>query len=207
MTVTGEQIKQLIPSLPQERPMIIADVINLVLPKYGLLTPEVLPDFLAQVVHESGGFNSKAENLNYKAARLCAVWPSRFPTIADAEPFANNPVALANKVYNGRMGNVVGSNDGYDFRGAGFIQLTGREIAEQYGAYVGNVDTADLMERVRTEDYWAMDSAAWVFAINKKLIPLAMQNDIVTITKRINGGTLGLDDRKAIFEKAKSIFS
>ncbi len=207
MTVTGEQIKQLIPSLPQERPMIIADVINLVLPKYGLLTPEVLPDFLAQVVHESNGFKAKAENLNYSAARLCAVWPSRFPTIADAQPFANNPVALANKVYNGRMGNKTGSNDGYDFRGAGFIQLTGRDIAEQYGTYVGNADTADLMERVRTEDYWAMDSAAWVFAINKKLIPLAMQNDIVGITKRINGGLIGLEDRKEIFEKAKNIFS
>lgn len=93
----------------------------------GLLDkPNRLQFFLAQLGHESSGLTVDEENLDYSAARLMAVWPSRFPTLAAAQPYAHNPRALANKVYGGRLGNI-GPDDGWKYRGRGYIQLTGRD--------------------------------------------------------------------------------
>lgn len=100
---------------------------------YDMLTPIRLANFLAQGANETGGFTRWSENLNYSAQRMTEVWPSRFPNLAAAQPYVGKPQLLANKVYGGRMGNV-GPNDGWDFRGQGFLQLTGRanyEAAEK----------------------------------------------------------------------------
>jgi putative chitinase len=94
--------------------------------KFGLLTAAEIADFMAQISEETGGGTELEENLNYSAPRLHAVWPARFPSVASAAPFAHNPRALADRVYNGRMGNAPGSDDGWNFRGRGGIQVTGR---------------------------------------------------------------------------------
>jgi putative chitinase len=94
--------------------------------KYGLTTVQEVADFMAQISEETGGGTAIEENLNYTAARLCQVWPSRFPTLAAAMPYQHNPRALADNVYGGRMGNI-GVDDGYTYRGRGLIQITGRE--------------------------------------------------------------------------------
>src|SRR5258705_9422466 len=110
--------------------------------KYGIDTPLVVAHVMAQISHECGAGHDVIENLNYTAKRIKDVWPSRFPTVASAEPYAHNPQALANKVYNGRMGNRTGSNDGSDFRGRGGSQTTGRKgyqrVRDQTGFDVVN---------------------------------------------------------------------
>src|SRR6187402_630424 len=99
--------------------------------RYGIDTPGVAAHVMAQISHECGAGRDVVENLNYTAGRMMQVWPSRFPTMASAAPYAGHPRALANKVYNGRMGNAVGSDDGWNFRGRGGSQTTGREGYER----------------------------------------------------------------------------
>jgi putative chitinase len=94
--------------------------------KHGMTTPLLVAHVMAQVSHECGAGTEVVENLNYSATRMMAVWPSRFPSHASAAPYAHNPRALANKVYNGRMGNRAESDDGWSFRGRGAVQTTGR---------------------------------------------------------------------------------
>jgi putative chitinase len=105
----------------------IAGSAEAVFSKYGIDSPLVVAHVMAQISHECGAGHDVVENLNYTAGRMMQVWPSRFPTMASAQPYAGNPRALANKVYNGRMGNAAGSDDGWNFRGRGAAQTTGRE--------------------------------------------------------------------------------
>ena len=138
-------------------------------------------------------FKTLEEGLNYSATRLMAVWPSRFPSLDVANQYANNPEKLANKVYGGRMGNVE-DGDGWKYHGRGLIQLTGKDNYANCGSGLG-VDLLSNPEWVATPEYAAL-SAGWFW--NKKgLNDLADTMDIETMTKRINGGTLGIDDRKA----------
>jgi putative chitinase len=202
--ITGSGIKSLCPNLDWARANKISDDLISILPHYGMYTKEILPDFLAQVIVESGRFRLKVESLNYiTAARIVQVWPSRF-TLETAAEYVKQPVKLANKVYNGRNGNI-NPNDGWDFRGSGYIQCTGRAMAEMLCEYYMIKDPVQMFELLRTDDYWAMASATWVFAVNKKLIPLALADDVKTIRRRINGGLTGLAEAEAIFKKAKTI--
>ena len=105
----------------------IANSASAVFAKYGINSNLLIAHVMAQISHECGAGMEVVENLNYSAVRMMQVWPSRFPRIQDAEPFAHNPPLLANRVYDGRMGNAVGSNDGWNFRGRGATQTTGRE--------------------------------------------------------------------------------
>ena len=169
--------------------------------KYAINTPERQACFLAQVMHESGGFKLLSENLNYSAAALMRTWPSRFPDMDTAEKYAHNPEKIANKVYAGRMGNIE-EGDGWKFHGRGLIQLTGRE---NYANFVHNasVDVLSNPDLLITPEYACL-SAGWYW--NKRnLNELADKMDIEGITKKINGGTLGLEDRKARTEKALAI--
>jgi putative chitinase len=167
--------------------------------KFNIDTVREVACFLAQSGHESGGFQRLSENLNYRADRLRAVWPKRFPTGAIAAMYANNPERLANFVYANRMGNGAPvSGDGWKFRGRGLFQLTGRDNYTAFGRSLGirAEAAADLIESGK--DGAAM-SAAWFFDYNN-IDALAETAGVEDETRRINGGTLGLPERKAHFD-------
>ena len=171
---------------------------------YYKLSPKRGAHLLGQAAHESGNFMISEENLNYRASTMCRVWPSRFKSEAEAEPYAMNPQKLANKVYNGRMGNKIGSNDGWLFAGKGFIQLTGKDNVRAFAEHIGRDSLVDDPSPIATE--LAMDSAIFFFEKNG-LFDVAdegVNDDVIKkITRRVNGGYHGLDDR---IEKTKKIY-
>lgn len=209
--ITADILKKIATSLTNERATVIADVINNICPSYGLTTGPILHEFLATIIHESGEFKIKEEHLSYTAKRMVQIWPKRFPTLETAIPYAGNPQKLANKVYGGRMGNDT-LNDGWTYRGRGFIQITGKESYLAYydfkkndGGYHFNEmpqNITDLLN-VMLRDDWAMDSACWEFSINKRLIQAAIKNDFKTVTKSINGGLIGWEERVKYYERCK----
>lgn len=166
---------------------------NSVFKKYEIDSLLLIAHVMAQISHECGAGHDVIENLNYSAARMRQVWPSRFPSIASAEPYAHNPQALANKVYNGRMGNISGSNDGWNFRGRGGSQTTGRtgyeRVKKQTGLNV--VDNPDLL----IDPKYFLECAVSDF-INCGCLSYAKKDDILNVTKKLNGGTVGLAERK-----------
>jgi putative chitinase len=164
--------------------------------KYDISTPKRQAYFIGQCMHESGGFKQLKENLNYSAKGLMATWPSRFPDMDTAEKFERNPEKIANKVYAGRMGNTE-DGDGAKYIGRGLIQLTGKENYANCGNAIG-VDLVANPDLLSTPKYAAL-SAGW-FWNRKGLNAFADADDIDTITKRINGGLIGLTDRKAKVE-------
>jgi len=159
--------------------------------KYDINTSKRQAAFIGQCAHESANFTRLEEGLNYSPERLMAIWPSRFPDLPTAMKYAHQPQLLANKVYAGRLGNNQ-ENDGWNFHGRGLIQLTGRENYERCGSSLG-VDLISNPNWLLDPKYAAL-SAGWFW--NKKgLNELADAQEHGMITKRINGGTLGLDDR------------
>ena len=175
--------------------------LNQVFVKYDIGTPKRQAAFIGQCAVESANFTRLQENLNYSAQRLTQVWPSRFPNISMAEPYANNPEKLANFVYAGRMGNLQ-DGDGWKFHGRGLIQLTGRENYANCGSGIG-VDLIDNPDLLLTPKYAAL-SAGWFW--NKKgLNPLADAQEYGAMTRRINGGLTGLDERIAKITKALQV--
>jgi len=167
--------------------------------KYGIDNVRRVAAFLAQMAHESGMVPGREENLNYSAKRMTEVWPSRFPNIAAATPYANNPQKLANKVYAGRMGNGdEASGDGWRFRGTGPGQLTGRSNWTGFGRSIGS-EAEQAIEYGRTLEGGVM-SFAWFWRENG-LNTLADTPGVEDETRKINGGTLGLADRKARFDR------
>ena len=201
--ITAEGLKALSPAIKPEVASAIAEALEANRAAYGVTTPQRMAHFLGQVCHESGGFTRFVENLNYSAERLCQVWPSRFPNIEAAKPFARNPEALAEKVYSGRMGNV-NPGDGAKFKGRGLIQLTGRANYTEAARYSG-LDLVNHPELAADPassakialDYWS----------SRGLNELADQDDIADITRKINGGLVGLPERRALVDKAKRVLS
>ena len=175
--------------------------LNQVFVKYDINTPKRQAAFIGQCAVESANFTRLQENLNYSAQRLTQVWPSRFPNISMAEPYANNPEKLADFVYAGRMGNLQ-DGDGWKFHGRGLIQLTGRENYANCGSGIG-VDLIDNPDLLLTPKY-AVLSAGWFW--NKKgLNALADTQEYGAMTRRINGGLTGLDERIAKITKALQV--
>ena len=169
--------------------------------RYNINTIQRQASFIGQCQHESNNFRTLEENLHYSADGLMRTWSSRFPSRDVAEQFAQNPEKIANKVYAGRMGNTE-EGDGWKFHGRGLIQLTGRENYDNCGKGIGAV-LADKPQLL-VEPYYACMSAGWFW--NKKgLNDLADKRDYPEMTKRINGGLIGLDDRKAKIAKALSV--
>lgn len=158
---------------------------------------EEIDDFLGQILHESAGLERLSENLDYSARRLCEVWPGRFPTLEAARPYARNPEALANRVYGGRMGNNQ-PGDGWIFRGRGPIQLTGRDNYAFVGDLMGQdlVSLPELMEQPR----YALEATIHWW---EDRIPDSMLGDPERVTKRVNGGLIGLADRVHLAELAR----
>lgn len=177
--------------------------LNKTFEKYEINTPTRQAAFIGQCGHESASFKVLEENLNYSAKGLCATWPSRFPNLEFAAEYERKPERIANKVYGGRadLGNTE-EGDGWRFHGRGLIQLTGRTNYTVCGQALGQ-PFAEHPELV-LEPEWACLSAGWFW--NKRgLNSLADAEDWTTITKRINGGTIGLEDRVNRIHKAMDI--
>lgn len=169
--------------------------------KYEINTLKRQACFIGQCMHESGGFKQLNENLNYSAKALVATWPSRFPNLEYAAEYERKPERIANKVYGGRMGNNT-EGDGWKYHGRGLIQLTGKENYANCGLGIG-VDILGNPDLVATPEYASL-TAGWFW--NKKgLNALADSMDIDTMTKRINGGSIGIADRKAKIEKVMNV--
>jgi putative chitinase len=169
--------------------------------KYDISTPVRQACFMGQCAHESGNFKTLQENLNYSAEGLMKTWPSRFPTKELADQYARNPAKIAGKVYNGRLGNTS-EEEAAKYLGRGLIQLTGKENYANCGSGIG-VDLLSNPNLLSDPKYAAL-SAGW-FWRKRDLNSLADSGDIETMTKRINGGLIGLDDRKAKIAKALSV--
>jgi putative chitinase len=183
-------------------PQVVIDSIPEVASKFGINTPLRVAHFLAQCGHESGGFRVTSENLNYSAKGLAGIFKKYFPTEAAATPYARQPQKIANKVYANRMANgSEASGDGYKFRGRGYIQLTGRDNYTQFGKAIG-VDIPSNPDSVATT--YALASAAWFWSkngLNKLADAGATDSAVTSITKRVNGGTIGLADRIKHFKE------
>lgn len=169
--------------------------------KYEINTPKRQASFIGQCGHESNNFRTLEENLHYSANALMRVWPSRFPDHDVAEKYANKPEKIANKVYSGRMGNTE-DGDGWKYHGRGLIQLTGKDNYTRCGEAldIDLVNNPDLL----LEPEFATASAGW-FWRKHGLNQLADLGDWVAITKRINGGIHGIDDRVARTNKALAV--
>jgi len=170
--------------------------------KFQIDTPLRLSHFLAQCGHESGGFRLTKENLNYSAKGLNGTFKKYFPTLESAVPYERKPDKIANKVYGGRMGNgPESSGEGAKFCGRGYIQLTGKENYTAFGKSI-NEDILSNPDKVASN--YALLSAAWFFSKNglHKMADEGSSDTVVTkITKRVNGGTIGLEDRIKHFKE------
>lgn len=173
-----------------------------VLPQYDITSAQRVAAFISQCGHESNGFTAIKENLNYRAESLVKVWPRSFPDANTAQKYAHNPEMIANRAYANRMGNGdESSGDGFKFCGRGLIQLTGRNNYQLF-ANSKQMNIDDIPAYLATFE-GAVDSACWFWNKNN-LNSIADTGDIVTLTKRINGGTLGLDDRTNRYNQALS---
>jgi len=170
--------------------------------RFELNTPLRLAHFLAQCGHESGGFKATQENLNYSASGLKGIFAKYFKEAGLAESYQRNPQKIASRVYGGRMGNGPESTgDGYKFRGRGYIQLTGKDNYTAFGKAI-NEDMTVNPDKVAT--HYALLSAAWFFSKNglHRMADEGASDLVVTkITKRVNGGTIGLPDRIKHFKE------
>jgi putative chitinase len=169
--------------------------------RYKIDTPLLAAHVMAQVSHECGAGRDVVENLDYTAGRMMQVWPKRFPSLASAIPYAHDPRALANKVYNGRMGNAAGSDDGWRFRGRGASQTTGREGYARLAQATG-LDVVNNPDLVLDPKYFLLCGVADF--INCGCLPFAKADDVTGVTRRLNGGTIGLSERKAWLSKWKA---
>jgi putative chitinase len=181
-----------------------ADAAMEILPKYEINTPNRIAGFFAQCGHESMNFTALSENLNYRAETLEKLFSKYFSKAGrNAADYAKQPEKIANVIYANRMGNGdTASGDGFKFRGRGVIQLTGRD---NYGAFALSIKMTlpDVIDYVQTKK-GALESACWYW--NSRKINLACdENDIVKMTKLVNGGTIGLEDRRSHYEKALAV--
>ena len=173
--------------------------------RYEINTPARQAAFIGQCAHESANFTKLEENLNYSAEGLMKTWPSRFPTLEFAQQYARNPEKIANRVYGGRMGNgTEETGDGWLYHGRGLIQLTGKDN------YMLASDALN-MDFIHTPDYllvpkYAALTAGWYWN-KRQLNKEADAKDYTGMTRKINGGTIGLDDRIAHIKHAQEVMT
>ena len=201
MELTKDQLKQLLPKNPYVDHW--HDALSKLLPDYDINTPQRIAAFIAQCAHESGGFTALKENLNYKPATLRKLFGKYFPTDALAEEYCAKPnkqEAIANRIYASRMGNGdEASGDGYKYCGRGLIQLTGKSNYQSFADSL-QISSEEASQYLSTFE-GAAQSACWFWEANN-LNQWADKGDILTLTKRINGGTIGLEDRIKHYEHA-----
>jgi putative chitinase len=188
-------------ALSKKLPANVMDEIPLIMEKFGIDNPLKLSHFLSQCAHESGNFKFVRENLNYSADGLRKIFPKYFPTIEVANKYARQPEKIANKVYASRMGNGdEASGDGWKYKGAGYIQLTGKD---NYAAFDKFVDDDIMANPDLVATKYPLTSAAFFFHKNKlwDVCDKGHGDDVVlAVTKRVNGGTHGLADRQEKFD-------
>ena len=198
--LTLDQLKQIVPGNPHIEHW--HEALCEILPDYDIDTPERVAAFLAQCAHESGGFRAIKENLNYRPATLVTLFKKYFdlPTAERYCAMPDKQAAIANKIYANRMGNgPESSGDGYRYCGRGLIQLTGKDNYTRYAQ--STEQTVEEASEHLTTFEGCVQSAAWFWEANN-LNQYADSGDILTMTKRINGGTIGLEDRKKHYEHA-----
>ena len=201
MELTKQQLKELLPKNPYVDHW--HDALSKLLPDYEINTPQRIAAFIAQCAHESGGFTALKENLNYKPPTLRKLFAKYFPTDALAEEYCAKPnkqEAIANRIYASRMGNGdEASGDGYKYCGRGLIQLTGKSNYQSFADSL-QISSEEASQYLSTFE-GAAQSACWFWEANN-LNQWADKGDILTLTKRINGGTIGLEDRIKHYEHA-----
>lgn len=199
--LTQDQLQQMIPANPYVEHW--HEALIQLLPDYDINTPQRIAGFVAQCAHESNGFTAIKENLNYRPESLMKLFHKYFPTMDSAQAYAHQQEKIANKIYANRMGNSdEASGDGYKFCGRGLIQITGRDNYQSFADSLQmNID--DVPDYLATFE-GAAQSACW-FWENNNLNKWADQGDILTLTKKINGGTIGLEDRKAHYDHALQV--
>ena len=204
--VTLAQLEMLYPRAASGHLASFASQATALFNEFGIAQlPNRLHFFLAQIGHESGGLSIIEENMNYRAQRIIQVWPSRFPTIDSALPFAGNSERLGNNVYANRLGNgPPESGDGFRYRGRGYIQITGKDGYKEVGARAG-IDLVTKPERAfAPADSLHVACAFWRW---KDLNTLSDTGDFTKVTRRINGGTIGIPDRLAWLDKVRRTLS
>jgi putative chitinase len=198
MILTLDQLRQLIPR--NKHVTYWHHALEQLLPDYGIDTEKRIAAFVAQCAHESGEFTMIKENLNYRWETLRRIFPKYFPNDELARQFAGKPEAIANKVYANRMGNGdEASGDGYRYSGRGLIQLTGKDNYFWFAESIG-ISAEEASEYMSTFE-GAAQSACWFWETNN-LNKWADQGDIETLTRKINGGTIGIEDRKKHYAHA-----
>ncbi|MFC7609154.1 hypothetical protein [Teichococcus aestuarii] len=199
--LSAAQFQQLFPEAPEAHRSAFLASATALFHQAGLhARPARCHFFLAQLGHESEGLRRVEEDLSYSAARLMQVWPARFPTLAAATPCARNPEALAERVYGGRMGNDR-QGDGYRYRGRGYLQLTGRDAYRAVGALAGLPLEAQPELAATPQHALAVACGVWVW---KALNPYCDAGDFTGLSRRINGGLVGLQDRFARLARAQA---
>lgn len=198
---TADQLRQMIGDNPRLTNW--HEAICKICPQYEINTPKRLAAFIAQCAHESGNFKFLRENLNYRAESLMKTWPRRFPTLEVAKKYEKNPEKIANMVYANRMGNGdEASGDGWRYIGRGLIQLTGKENYQRFADRI-KMDIGQVPEYLGTFR-GAVESACFFWDTNS-LNRYADVGDIKAMTKRINGGYIGLEERMAHYNKMLKI--
>ena len=199
--LTLEQLKEILPNNQSTKEWY--EALISILPDYEIDSTTRIAAFLAQCAHESAEFTAIKENLNYKATSLRKVFAKYFPTDELAEQYAHNQEMIANRVYANRMGNgSEASGDGFRYCGRGLIQLTGKNNYQAFATSL-EMNLEEVPEYLATFE-GAVQSAAWFWETNN-LNKLADAEDILGLTKRINGGTIGLEDRIKHYEHAKEV--
>ena len=200
MEITQQQLSAMLPGNPYIEHW--CEALNKILPDYDITTPARIAAFIAQTAHESGGYTALHENLNYQAASLCRVWP-RYFNANNANDYAHQPEKIANRAYANRMGNGdEASGDGWRFCGRGLLQVTGHD---NYQAFADSVQTDinEIPAYLQTFE-GAVQSACW-FWENNNLNHWADAGNIEKMTQIINGGQLGIDDRRARYNHALQV--
>jgi putative chitinase len=198
MNLTASQLKQMVPGITHVDHWI--EAFDQLLPDYEINTPKRIAAFIAQCAHESGGFKFLKENLNYKAESLMKTFPKYFSDKDTANAYAKQPVKIANRVYANRMGNGdEASGDGFKYCGRGLIQLTGKS---NYSWFAASLEISPEEASAYLETFeGAAQSACWFWESNNLNVE-ADAGDIKKMTKKINGGYIGLDDRIKHYEHA-----
>lgn len=202
MLFTKEQLYLINDNLNKKECDYYYEALQTLLIQYNIDTPLRIAHFLAQILHESGHFKYNEENLNYSAKALRSVFGKYFKTDKEAEEYARKPEKIANRVYANRMGNGdEDSGDGWLRRGRGLIQLTGTDNYKACSKAL-NIDLMKNPDLIVSNAEVCVETACWFWNKNN-LNQYADKDDIVSITKKVNGGKNGLDDRKAILALAK----